>query len=328
MKRDWRGVLLSLLHFLSILFFIAFILTASFILFFQGVEVPENTIRKRAVLTFFNAVFIAFLVWLTNRIRKKISVDRPVKRISEGLKRMTGGDLSERIKPFADPLGGNQYNIIIESINKMADELSGVETLRTDFVSNVSHEMKTPLAVIQNYAALLRSPGISEEERAEYAGAISDSTKRLSSLITNVLKLNKLENQQIYPEVKSYDLGEQVCECLLAFESEWECKGIDIDTDIGEGIMICADPELMSIVWSNLFSNALKFTEKGGTVSVSVQKHEGKASVSVSDTGCGIDSKTGRHIFDKFYQGDTSNAAKGNGLGLALVKRIIDITGG
>lgn len=328
MKDNWRRRLLSALQFFGILFFISFILTSSFILFFHDMQIDGSALKKSALLTFGNAVFIAVLVWLIDRVRKKITVDRPMKRISDGLQRITAGDLGARIEPLSDPLGGNPYNVIIAHINKMADELSGVETLRTDFVSNVSHEMKTPLAVIQNYAALLRSPALGDTARIEYAEAISDAAGRLSALITNVLKLNKLENQQIYPEAKRYDLSEQICECLLAFESEWERRKIEIETDIGEEIFVTADPELLSLVWNNLFSNAIKFTEPGGTVAVSVQRRGERVSVSVRDTGCGIDSKTGRHIFDKFYQGDTSHAAKGNGLGLALVKRIMDITGG
>ena len=327
MKGGWRSKLLSVLEYCGILFFISFILTASFALFFHGLDIPEDTIRKSAVLTFGNALFIAFIVWLIDKLRKKIMTDRPVKRISDGLEKLTQGDFSERIELFSDPLGNNQYNIIVERINKMADELAGVETLRTDFVSNVSHEMKTPLAVIQNYAALLRAPHLSEADRMEYASAIDDATKRLAALITNILKLNKLENQQIFPEYKMIDLSELVCGCMLAFENEWEKKHIDIETNIDDGIMINADLELLRLVWNNLFSNAIKFTDEGGTVSVAVKRIKDGAAVSVSDTGCGIDSETGRHIFDKFYQGDTSHASGGNGLGLALVKRIIDITG-
>ncbi|SDA25887.1 Signal transduction histidine kinase [Ruminococcus sp. YE71] len=327
MNGGWRAKLLAVIEYFGILFSISFVLTASFALFFQGLEIPEEAIKDSAVLTFANALFIAFLMWLIGRLRKKVMIDRPVKRISDGLEKLTEGDFSERIEPFADPLGSNQYNIIIERINKMADELAGVETLRTDFVSNVSHEMKTPLAVIQNYAALLRSPNLSDDDRMGYAAAIDEATKRLAALITNILKLNKLENQQIFPENKVIDLSELVCECMLEFENEWEKKNIGIETDIDDGIMISADPELLSLVWNNLFSNAIKFTDEGGKVSVAVKRTVGGASVSVTDTGCGIDSETGRHIFDKFYQGDTSHASGGNGLGLALVKRIIDITG-
>lgn len=322
-----KARLLSILQYLGILFFISFVLTSSFVLFFNIMGIPKKDIEFSAIITFANALFIAFIVWLIDRLRKKYTVDRPVRRISEGLEKLTEGDFTERIKPFTDPLGANRYNVIIERINKMADELSGVETLRTDFVSNVSHEMKTPLAVIQNYAALLKTTGLSEEERIEYAGSINDASKRLAELITNILKLNKLENQQIFPESRLFDLSEQACESMLAFESEWEKKGLEIETDIDDGIIVNADPELLSLVWNNLFSNAVKFTDEGGTVGLSVKRHGEYASVSVSDTGCGIDSETGRHIFDKFYQGDTSHASGGNGLGLALVKRIIDIIG-
>ena len=328
MKGGWRSRLLNVLGYLGILFFISLVLTASFILFFQGLDIEEELVRKSAVLTFGNALFIAFLVWIFGKLRRRITVDRPVKRISDGLEKLTDGDFSGRIELFADPLGSNQYNIIIERINKMADELAGVETLRTDFISNVSHEMKTPLTVIQNYAALLRSPELSDNDRMEYASAIGETTMRLAALITNILKLSKLENQQIFPENEQVDLSELICGCLLGFETEWEKKSIGIDTDIDEDVVIESDPELLSLVWNNLFSNAIKFTDEGGSVFVSVKRTDDGAAVSVSDTGCGIDNETGRHIFDKFYQGDTSHASRGNGLGLALVKRIIDITGG
>ncbi|MBQ4095806.1 MAG: HAMP domain-containing histidine kinase, partial [Oscillospiraceae bacterium] len=145
--------------------------------------------------------------------------------------------------------------------------------------------------------------------------------------ITNILKLNKLENQQIFPTAKPYNLSEQLCECLLQFENVWEDKSIDIETDIAEDISINADSELMSLVWNNLLSNAFKFTEKGGRVSVSLSADDEKAIVRVSDTGCGISKEVGKHIFEKFYQGDTSHSVQGNGLGLALVKRVIDISG-
>lgn len=320
--------LYGFLRFLMVFLFIAFVLTASFILFFQGIDMKEEDIRSSAVLTFGNAVFIALIVHFAGTIGRRITVERPVRRISDGLERITNGEFDNKIEPFTDPFGTNRYNTIIEHINKMTDELKGVETLRTDFVSNVSHEMKTPLSVIRNYAALLESDSLSDDERREYAKSIGDASKRLAALITNILKLNKLENQQIFPEVKEFDLGEQVCECMLEFENEWEKKNIDVETDIEDGIIVCADPELLTLVWNNLLSNAIKFTDEGGRVMLKISQKDDRVSVSVTDTGCGIDSETGRHIFDKFYQGDTSHAARGNGLGLALVKRIIDITNG
>lgn len=147
-------------------------------------------------------------------------------------------------------------------------------------------------------------------------------------MITNILKLNKLENQQIFPQPQEFDLGEQLCECLLVFEYAWEKKNLEIETDIQDGVRIKSDPELLHLVWNNLFSNAVKFTPPGGTIRVSLKAEEKNMVVSVSDTGCGIDPETGKHIFAKFYQGDTSHATQGNGLGLALVKRVVDILQG
>lgn len=192
----------------------------------------------------------------------------------------------------------------------------------------MSHELKTPLAVIQNYGTMLQLPGLSEEKRMEYAKAVTGASRRLANLITNILKLNKLENQQIYPAVDTYDLGEQLCECLLSFESAWEDKDLEIETDVEEEVMVDTDAHLLSLVWNNLFSNAVKFTEPYGKVSLSMKSEGEFAVVKVSDTGCGIPSEVGKHIFEKFYQGDTSHATQGNGLGLALVKRVMDIIGG
>ena len=151
---------------------------------------------------------------------------------------------------------------------------------------------------------------------------------RLNSLITNILRLNRLENQQISLKSEEFDLGGQLTECLLGFEAVWEEKGIEIEPDIEDDVRIASDRELLSIVWNNLLSNAFKFTEPGGTVSVALKADHDDAVVSVRDTGCGIPPETVRHIFDKFYQGDTSHSVQGNGLGLALVRRILDIVGG
>ena len=162
----------------------------------------------------------------------------------------------------------------------------------------------------------------------EYAKAITDASRRLSEMMTNILKLNRLENQQIYPNLNRYDLGEQLCECLLQFESIWEEKEIDIDSDIEDGVLVNADSELLSLVWNNLFSNAFKFTDNGGKVTLELRSDGKYAVVKVEDTGCGMSPEVGAHIFEKFYQGDGSHATAGNGLGLPLVKRVIDIMQG
>ena len=254
-------------------------------------------------------------------------VDKPVKMITDAAEKIMNGDFSARVgRLHGSDMDG--FNQIGESINAMAEELSSVETLRTDFIANVSHEMKTPLAVMQNYGTLLQTPNLPEEKRIEYAKAITDASRRLADMMTNILKLNRLENQQIYPHLTTYDLGEQLCESLLQYESTWERKNIGIETDIAEGVLVSADAELLSLVWNNLFSNAFKFTEDGGKVSLTLTADGDYAIVKVTDTGCGMSAEVGAHIFEKFYQGDTSHATQGNGLGLPLVKRVVDIMQG
>ena len=305
----------------------AFTLTCNFMLFFSYIDMTPKEVRFAALITFGNMAFMALLFGIADYVRRQWTVKRPVKRIQEGIDKIIGGDFHTEIKYLYHEGSENEFDQIISGLNKMAKELQGVETLRTDFISNVSHEMKTPLAVIQNYGTLLQTPGLTVEKRVEYAKAINDQTRRMSSLITNILKLNKLENQQIYPNMQKYDLGEQLCECMLSFENDWEKKDIEIDADIAEDIIVNADPEMMSLVWNNLLSNAIKFTEEGGKVGHSLRTEGDQAVISVSDTGCGMSAETGRNIFQKFYQGDTSHATQGNGLGLALVKRVIDISG-
>ncbi len=313
---------------------IAFVVTCCMLLFLtvlqhsMGLVFTQEIIETAAKLTFGNVVLISLLCTAIERARRWFMVTKPVQRITDAAEKITKGDFSVRIQPFFSLDRQNEFNIIIGLFNRMAEELSSIETLRTDFISNVSHELKTPLSVIQNYGTLLQQPDLSEDCRLEYAKAVTDASRRLASLITNILKLNKLENQQIYPEGKTFDLGEQLCECLLTFEDIWEEKGIELDTDIEENVCITSDAELLSLVWNNLFSNALKFTPSGGRVSVSLRAEPAYAVIQVSDTGCGISPEVGAHIFEKFYQGDTSHATQGNGLGLALVKRVIDIVEG
>ena len=216
-------------------------------------------------------------------------------------------------------------DIIIENINQMTEELSSIETLRSDFIANVSHELKTPVSIIKNHAELMQSANITEEERQEYAKVISDTSRSLSNLIMNILRLSKLENQKILLNVETYNLSNQLISCILQFEQVWEEKDIELDTDIEDDLVISADQELMSIVWNNLLSNAFKFTDAEGKVTIIAKKKEDRILVSVQDTGCGMNSEVGRHIFDKFYQGDTSHSTKGNGLGLALVKKVTEM---
>jgi len=332
-KHNYKKVLRSIHNYLVFFLLTGFIVTCCMLLFLNvlsssiGINFTKENIRIAAELTFGNVILLTFLFTIIDSIRRKLMVDRPVKQITKAAEKIMQGDFSVRV-PKTGGFGMNDtFNQIIVCFNKMAEELSSIETLRTDFVANVSHEIKTPIAVIQNYAALLTQRKLSEEKRREYAKASMDATHRLTDLISNILKLNKLENQQIFPQFEVYDLGEQLCECLLGFEDLWEKKGLEIKSNIMDGIMVKSDREMMRLVWNNLFSNSIKFTEEGGTVALSLHEENDIAVITVRDTGCGISKEVGTHIFDKFYQGDTSHASQGNGLGLALVKRVIDITG-
>ena len=326
-KPNFNRSMFSIWNFVVFFIMVAFVVTCSFLLFFSGADVGEEIFRERAKITFFNVILLSIIFTLIDVIRRKLTIERPLKRILEGTHTITNGDLKARIKPIHPDHQTNEFDAIIESINAMADEISGMETLRTDFIANVSHEIKTPLAVIGNYATMLQDPDLELDKRVQYAKALQQASRRLSELITNILKLNKLENQQIYPDTQVYNLSEQLCECVLGFEDVWEKKNIEMDIDIEEDVYVNSSSELLSMVWNNLLSNAIKFTEDSGTVGVKLEKCEAGVKIAISDTGCGIRKEDGKQIFEKFYQGDTSRATQGNGLGLALVKRIIDITG-
>lgn len=326
--------LFSLRRYVAFFLLVSCIVTCCMLLFLKtmqtsmAITLTEEEIGQAAKMTFANIILISMLCCVIDGIRRWFMVARPVRRIADAADKVIKGDFSVRIQPIFSLDKQDGFNSIIDYFNRMTEELSGIETLRTDFIANVSHELKTPLAVIQNYGVMLQQPNLPEEKRLEYAKALTEASDRLADLISNILKLNKLENQQIFPEKQIFDLGEQLCECLLSFEDTWEKKNIDIDTDIEENILVESDAELLTLVWNNLFSNAIKFTQWGGKVFLSLKSDGVYAVVQVADNGCGISPDVGAHIFEKFYQGDTSHAMQGNGLGLALVKRVMDIVEG
>ncbi len=336
MKKEdfWHKLFRGTYNYLMFFLLAAFVVSCSMILFISTlsetleIELTKENLNMAAKLTFGNVVFLGALFTVIDALRRKFTTERVTKQIADAARSVVLGDFSVRIKPMNHFGVDENFNEIIECFNTMAEELAGVETLHTDFIANVSHEMKTPLAVMQNYGTLLQAPDLGEEERIEYAKGVTDGSRRLADMMTNILKLNRLEKQQIYPKTEEYDLGEQLCECLLAYEAVWERKNIEIDTDMAEDVKVSTDKELLTLVWNNLFSNAFKFTPEGGMVSVVLKTEDQYAVVKVTDTGCGMSPEVGAHIFEKFYQGDTSHATQGNGLGLALVKRVVDILHG
>ncbi len=329
-----KTVLKWLNHYLVFFLLVAFVITCCMLLFLTvltntlDITLTDESIGTAAKLTFGNVVLLSLIFSVADTLRRKIIVERPVKRITDAAEKLIQGDFSVRVKPQSKFATDDAFNRVIDCFNKMAEELGSVETLRTDFIANVSHEMKTPLTVMQNYGTLLQDPNLTEEKRLVYAKGVTDAARRMADMMTNILKLNRLENQQIYPEISEFDLGEQLCQCLLQYEDVWEKAQIEIETDIAEDVTVKADAELLSHVWNNLFSNAFKFTPSGGKVTVSLTATDRHAIVKVADTGCGMSAEVGAHIFEKFYQGDTSHSVQGNGLGLALVKRVIDIMQG
>ena len=261
-------------------------------------------------------------------IRRRFMVEKPVEEILDATERISKGDFSVRLE-ISHPYGKyDQYDVIKENLNIMAAELGKTEVLKTDFLSNVSHELKTPLTIIKSYAALLKREDLDKETREKYLTAVLQATGRLNDLITNILRLNKLEHQELKPEIERLDLAEALGEIVLGFEDIIEKKKLQLACDLEENVYVYSSKNYLDIVWGNLLSNAVKFTEEGGMVEVKLRKEGNKAVVCVSDTGCGISAEAGARIFEKFYQGDTSHSGEGNGLGLALVKKVIDVLGG
>lgn len=272
--------------------------------------------------------FLAAVMTLADYLRRKYTIEKSVERILNATNKIAAGDFSVRLDITHSPSRYNQFDYIMDNLNMMAAELSRTEVLHTDFISNLSHEIKTPLSVIQNYATSLQNSKLDEETRIKYAETLSESAKRLTVLVTNILKLNKLENQALTPEKEKINLTDMLAETIFSFEELIEKKQIKLACDLEENVSIVSTPSYLEIVWNNLISNAIKFTDEGGQITIGLKSADKAVTVTVSDSGCGISEETGKHIFEKFYQGDTSHAAEGNGLGLALVKKVIDKIGG
>ena len=308
------------------------VITYWLMLFLVGVQVgiiilPRfgalHSISQVMVIMGYWALVAAVFVIITNWQMKQ-AYDRPMRRLSEATKKVAGGDFSVYVEPFHTTDKYDYIDVMFTDFNKMVAELGSIETLKNDFIANVSHEIKTPLAVIRNYATMLKKEGLSHETQMEYAGTITASVDRLASLVTDILRLNKLENQEIIPAPEPFDLCEQLCSCALQFEPLWDQKNIEFTADLEDRLMVYGDASMLEIVWNNLLSNAFKFTGPGGKVLLTQMSRGNTITVTVSDTGCGMTPETMRHIFDKFYQGDASRSREGNGLGLAMAYRIIE----
>ncbi len=248
----------------------------------------------------------------------------PITRLGKAMHQVAKGDFSVRLK---DRHRFREIEEIYRNFNRMTQELGATEILQMDFVSNVSHEFKTPINAIEGYATLLHgaSEGVTDEQR-EYVEKILLNTHRLSRLTSNILLLSKVDNQAIL-EKTPFRLDEQIRQAILQFETQWEAKGLEFDLEL-ERMEYLGAENLLLHVWENLIGNAVKFSPVGGGIRVTLESRGGKAVFAVEDQGPGIPESALDHIFDKFYQQDSSHKEEGNGLGLALVRQIVDLSGG
>lgn len=310
-----------------------FFVTLGGLMLFSGLHVglillmhqigTDSIVLVHVVLLYWVAVSLGLTLYIQSQMRR--FYEDPIRRIANAASQVARGDFSVYLRPVHTPDHLDCLDALTDDFNRMVEALGSIETLKTEFFSNVSHEIKTPIAVIMNTAELLRNDALPPEERREHVETIIHASKRLSTLIADILKLNKLEKQTISPQPESYDLCAQLCDCALQFENVWEKKGVEFEADLEDAREVCLDAGLMELVWTNLLSNAFKFTESGGTVTLWERTTPTEVAVCVADTGCGMDEQTCARIFEKFYQGDTSRATEGNGLGLALVKRVLEM---
>lgn len=283
---------------------------------------PIDTFRE----PFMNYLYmIAFVILVGTILSAFFSryITRPYHALNEATKKVAAGDFSIRI----EPKGPREVKEMAASFNTMAKELSSIETLRNDFVGNVSHEFKTPVSSIKGFAKLAKKKSISAETREEYLDFIVREADRLANLTGNILLLSRLEQQEIASPKNDFLLDEQLRHALLLLEPQWSKKDIDVSTALANAPYNGYE-ELLIQVWVNLIGNAIKFSGEGSKIEVSLSKCGDRYIVKIADTGIGMSEETIGHIFDKFFQGDKSHSEEGNGLGLSLVRRIVDMSEG
>lgn len=283
---------------------------------------PRSSMSMIALLSLLLAVVISVAIERT--------IVKPMRSMTWHMGELAKGDFSIRMPPN-ERIEINEAKQFTKSFNKAAEELSGIEIMRANFISDFSHEFRTPIASISGFAQLLRDQNLSEEEREEYLDIIIDESKRLSNLSEDILNLSRMESSSILTNVGTVDVAEGLRRSIAIVEPNADEKNITIDVDIDEAELI-GNADYLSQLWTNILQNAVKFTPEDGRIDVSLKSAQDTknrtVTCTISDNGCGMDETTRAHLFERFYQGDTSHAQEGNGLGLALCKRIVDLHGG
>lgn len=292
-----------------------------YILFDIGILNQEN-INSVMVLPILTLIALTIIGAVVSAFSSKLIL-KNIREFIEGTEKLSRGDFSVRINIKHPP----EFKILSENFNLMAKELGGIEVLRTDFINNFSHEFKTPIISIKGFAEILKDDNLPKDERNEYLDIIIEESKRLTTLSNNVLNLSKIENVAILKDTKVFNIGEQLRQAILILHSKFENKNIFLDINIGD-YNINGSKEMLNQVWINLLDNAVKFNRENGIISITLKKKEDNIIITISDNGIGISKEALPKVFDKFYQGDTSHSTLGNGLGLAMVKKIIELHNG
>ena len=248
---------------------------------------------------------------------------KPIQDMVEATRSISRGDFSVRVAETAE----GDMGTLLRSFNQMTTELGNTELMRYDFINVFSHEFKTPIVSIRGFAKRLRSGNLTQRQQEEYLDFIAEESERLSNLANNILLITKYENQSFVNERTAYSLDEQIRTCILRMESQWSARNIQFELDLPR-LTYLGNMEMLDHVWQNLISNAIKFSHDGGTITISARSENSRITVWVRDEGIGIAPDHIGHIFDKFYQEDTSHTTAGNGLGLVLVQRIVELCGG
>lgn len=290
---------------------------------FAGIgKQPNDYIRQliNLLLGFLILSSISFTVSMFKR-PKHLAV---FQSILDAMRRIAKGDFNVNLDVHPGPK--NEIAVLVDSINHMAVELNHMERMRQEFISNVSHEIQSPLTSIRGFAKVLQNERLSSEDRLHYLDIIETESRRLSKLSENLLKLTSLESEHHPFEPKRYRLDKQLRNIVLACEPQWVEKAIEIEISLGE-VNIVADEDLMSQVWLNLINNSIKFSPQGGTIGIQMQIYGSEAVIRISDTGTGIAEADLPHIFERFYKADKARnrSGGGSGLGVAIVKKIIDM---
>lgn len=291
----------------------------------EGFLYHDGQVELGGALAFVYTVCILIAVSMVVMIRMVFI--HPLQQNIEAMKKLANGDFTVRVNHAEHGYVPREMVEFEQSFNKAAEELGGTEILRKDFINNFSHEFKTPIVSISGFADLLLEEQLPPEDQKEYLTIIRDESRRLADLATNILTLNRVESQTILTDKACFSLDEQLRQSVLVTQQKWRQKELDFDADLVPAEYTGSEG-LLKEVWLNLLDNAAKFSPAGGTVAVNLRKAKNALMVSVTDQGEGMSADTQAHIFEQFYQGDTSHTTQGNGLGLAMVKKVLELHGG